>query len=89
MATHKSAEKRARQAIKRSARNGAAKNALKTFEKTLKKALSEKDAKKATEALRKLTSRFDKAAQKGVMHAKTASRKIGRLSRQVSALLGK
>ncbi len=89
MATHKSSEKRARQTVKRTARNNGKKSALKTFEKNLLKAIAQKDPKLAAEALRTLASKFDKAAQKGVVHMKTASRKLSRLSKQVSSIVSK
>lgn len=41
------------------------------------------DAKKALQAF---MSTMDKAAQKGVIHIKRASRRVSRLSKQVSAL---
>jgi small subunit ribosomal protein S20 len=86
MATHKSAEKRARQATKRSARNSGLKSALKTFEKKVRVAYEKKDAKAALEALKKFAAEFDKAASKGVVHAKQAARKISRLSKLVQNL---
>lgn len=89
MATHKSAEKRARQAVKRSTRNTGAKAAVKTFEKKLRKAIEAKDPKMAITALKDFSKSIDKAAQKGILHVKTASRKISRLSKQVSSLVTK
>ena len=86
MATHKSAEKRARQSLKKEERNTGTKNAIKTFEKKVRTALATKDAKAAGDALVGFASKIDKAAQKGIIPRKTASRKISRLSTQVSAL---
>ncbi len=89
MATHKSAEKRARQSIKRNQRNTQALGAVRTFEKKVRTALAGGDAKSATEFLAAYMSKITKAAQKGVVHSKTASRKIGRLSERVSKLAAK
>ncbi len=86
MATHKSSEKRARQDIKKSANNQKTLGAVRTAEKKLRTALAAKDAKASAELLKAYASRVDKAASKGVVHAKTASRKIARLSKQASAL---
>ncbi len=84
MATHKSAEKRARQSTKRAARNTSIKSALKTFEKKVRSAYQKKDAKAALSALKTFVSELDKAASKGVIHARNAARKVSRLSKLVS-----
>ena len=84
MATHKSAEKRARQSVKIEARNQSLRSALKTFEKRVRSAVEKKDKKLAAEALKTFVSAFDKAASKGIVHAKKAARKVGRLSELVS-----
>jgi small subunit ribosomal protein S20 len=86
LATHKSAEKRARQTIRRTATNTSVTSALKTFEKRVREAYEKKDAKEALSALKVLASQFDKAASKGVVHAKKAARKVGRLSKLISSL---
>lgn len=86
MATHKSAEKRARQAIKRNARNSQTLGAVRTFEKKLRAALAGNDKASAATLLSDYTSKMTKAATKGAVHAKTASRKIARLAQRVSAL---
>ena len=85
MATHISAEKRARQTVRRTTRNDSVKSALKTFEKRVRTAIEGKDPKAALDALKTLSSQFDKAATKGIIHAKKAARKIGRLTKLVSA----
>lgn len=87
MANHKSAEKRARQSTKRRDRNSKAKSTVRTWEKKLRKAVAAKDTKVAQELLREFSSRIDKAAQKGIVHVKAASRKVGRISAQISALV--
>ena len=73
MATHASAEKRNRQRIKRTAKNKAAKSALRTHVKKARAALTPEAALKATSAL-------DRAASKGVIPAKRASRVKGRIA---------
>lgn len=86
MATHKSSEKRARQDIKKSATNQKTLNGVRTAEKKLRTAIASKDAKTATDLLKNFSSKIDKAASKGVLHAKTAARKVARVSKQVSTL---
>ncbi len=86
MATHKSAEKRARQTKRRTARNTTISSALKTFEKKVRDAYDKKDPKAAVAALQVLASHVDKAASKGVVHAKKAARKVGRLSKLVASI---
>jgi small subunit ribosomal protein S20 len=84
LATHISAEKRARQTIKRTNRNDTTKSALNTYEKRVRTAVEAKDPKAALAALKTFAAHFDKAASKGIVHAKRASRKISRLSQLVS-----
>ena len=49
-------------------------------------ALASGDATKSAEAFRAVTSELHSAAQRGLMHKATASRKISRLSKRVKAL---
>jgi small subunit ribosomal protein S20 len=86
LATHKSSEKRARQATKISARNTQTKNSVRSFEKKVRTAIAAKDAKAAQQLLKDYTSKAGKAAQKGVIHPKAISRTISRLASQISAL---
>lgn len=86
MATHKSSEKRARQDIKKTANNQKTLSSVRTAEKKLRTAIAAKDAKTSAELLKKFSSTIDKAASKGVIPAKTASRKISRVSAQISSL---
>jgi len=87
VANHPSAEKRNRQRIKRTARNRAVKSAVRTQVKDVREALAAKDPKAAQEALAVAIKGLDKAAGKGALARKAASRRVGRLSRQVHLLL--
>jgi small subunit ribosomal protein S20 len=87
VANHPSAEKRNRQRIKRTARNRAVKSAVRTQVKDVRTALAAKDPKAAKEALALAVKALDKAAGKGAVPKKAASRKIGRMAAQVHALL--
>jgi len=75
-----SAEKRNRQRIKRRARNVFHLSTLRTYVKRVRTAIDAKDAGRAKEALAAAAKVIDKAAQKGVIDRKTASRKISRLT---------
>jgi small subunit ribosomal protein S20 len=86
LATHKSAEKRARQSTKKRARNRMTKSSVATAERKLRQALTDGNFSLASDQLKLFTSRIAKAARKGVLHLKAASRKISRLSSQVAAL---
>lgn len=89
MADHKSAAKRARQTVRRSLRNSNGKAQVRTWEKKLRIAVEKKDLKAAETLLREFSSVIGKAAQKGIVHVKSASRKVGRISKQLSALSSK
>ncbi len=80
LAQHKSAAKRARQAVRKNKVNSERKSKVRTGEKTLLSALKKKEVTAVPELLSKYTSQIMKAAQKGAVNKKTASRKISRLS---------
>jgi small subunit ribosomal protein S20 len=86
VANHPSAEKRNRQRIKRTARNRSIKSAVRTHMKTVRAAIEAKDPKAAKAALAEATVAIDKAAGKGAVPAKSASRKVSRLSAAVHKL---
>ncbi len=81
-----SAIKKQRQSIKRKARNSFVKTTLKTKTKSLLALIEEQNTEKAAEQLKVVVSAFDKAATKGVIHKKNASRHISRLSKKVHNL---
>ena len=86
MANLKSAEKRNRQAQRRKARNVQVRTAVKTALKKARAAIAAKDPAMAKEAVRLATAVLSKAKSKGVLHAKSASRRIARLSHQLLAV---
>lgn len=86
MANHPSAEKRNRQRIKRTIKNRAVKSSVRTIVKRVRVALSASEKAAAQTALKVAIIALDKAASKGVIPKKTASRKISRLSAQVHKL---
>lgn len=86
MATHRSAEKRARQNKKRQRRNSSVKSGVKTRVKAVLGAVEGKKKEDARAELARAISVIDKAAAKGVLKRNTASRKISRLTRKVNRL---
>ena len=86
MANHKSAIKRARQNEKRRMRNKSSKTRIKNIVKSVRHTVSEKSNEAALAELDIAKSIIDTAAKKGVIHRKTASRKISRLSRLVNTI---
>lgn len=85
MANTKSAQKRNRQALKRRARNVAVRSQVRGALKKAREAFATKDPQKAQEALRAASATINKAASKGVLHARNASRRIARLTKAASA----
>lgn len=86
MATHKSAEKRDRQSLKRRERNSSGKSAIKTKIKSVLSALGSKDKEAASNALKVAVPALDKAAAKGVIHKRNASRRISRLTKKINTI---
>jgi small subunit ribosomal protein S20 len=89
LATHKSAEKRSKQAVKHQERNTAIKSKVKTNVKTVLSAVEGKDQAGAVSSLGKAIPEIAKAAAKGILHKRNASRKISRLTKKVNALTPK
>lgn len=80
MANTASSEKRNRQSIKRNARNTAVRSAVKTAVKKAREAIVAGDPAKMKDAISHATRMLDKAATKGVLHARNAQRRISRLA---------
>lgn len=79
MANTKSAQKRSRQTIRKTARNKSVLNAMKSSIKAAKASKTSKNADAG--AIKLAISTIMKAASKGVIHKKTASRYVSRLSK--------
>jgi small subunit ribosomal protein S20 len=84
LAIHKSALKRARQNEVRRLRNKSVRTRVKNIVKDVRLSVSENSKEAALKKLEIAKSNIDRAAQKGVIHKKTASRKISRLSKLVN-----
>ena len=81
MATHKSAAKRARQALSRAARNSMITTRVKTTTRVLRDALAKGDKTAAATALEVAAKQLRRAGSKGVLHKRTVSRRVSRLMR--------
>lgn len=86
MANTASARKRIRQTVKRNERNTARKSRMRTFVRKVEEAIAGGDAAVAKEALRQAQPEMQRAANQGVTHENTISRKISRLSKRIKAL---
>lgn len=86
MANHKSAIKRAGQNEIQHMRNKSVKTRIKSIVKNVRLAVSEKSSEAALKKLGDAKSIIDKAAKKGAIHTKTASRKISRLTKLVNTI---
>ena len=89
MANHPSAEKRNRQNKKKKVRNAAVRSQVHTQERKLEEAIENKDKAAVKDLLSKTISAISSAHSKGVLHKRTASRKIARLSRRAHKIIGK
>jgi small subunit ribosomal protein S20 len=83
MPQHKSPRKRLKQNAKREARNNYVKKTIKTL---AKKIHSDMPIEEKKELLIEVYSQLDKAAKKGVIHARTASRRKSRISLYLNKL---
>ena len=81
MANHKSALKRAIQNEIRRMRNKSTKTGIKKVTKEVRLSSKENSGEMTLKKLNTAQSLIDKAAKKGVIHKKTAARKISRLSK--------
>ncbi len=86
MANIKSAKKRIKVAAKKTLRNKMITSRVKTLVKKVVSAVALSDNEAANVALAPAVAAIDKAANKGVYHRKTASRKISRLTKSVNKL---
>jgi small subunit ribosomal protein S20 len=86
LANHKSALKRAGQNEIRRMRNRSVKTRVKTVVKQVRQAVSENSTDSMNASLEAAQATIDKAAKKGVLHKRTAARKISRLARMTQTV---
>ena len=86
MAQHKSAKKRIRRNARRQTLNKSRVSKMRTLTKKVETAISAVDKKAAMAALKAAQPELHRTADKGIIHKKTASRKLSRLSGRIKAL---
>jgi len=86
MANTRSAKKAVRKIERKTEVNRARKTRMRNFLRKVEEALTSGDSKAASVALQAAQPEIMRAAQKGVLHKNTASRKVSRLAARVKAL---
>ncbi|MGC4089699.1 MAG: 30S ribosomal protein S20 [Polyangiaceae bacterium] len=86
MANHASADKRNRQRIVRTSRNRAITSSVRTAVKRARAAIAGGDVKAATEVVKAASKALAKAASKGVVHDRAASRVTSRIQSALAKL---
>ena len=86
MANTSSAKKAARQMIRRTDVNKSRRSRIKSEIRAVEEAIKAGDQTKAHAALAAAEPVLARNAQKGLMHKKTASRKVSRLAQRVKAM---
>ncbi len=86
MANTSSAKKAVRKIERRTAINKSRRTQMRTYLRKVEEALASGDAAAATAAFGAAAPLLMRAAQKGIVHKNTASRKVSRLSKRVKAL---
>lgn len=86
MANTKSAKKMVRKIARRTAINKARRSRMRTFVRRVEEAIAAGDKSAAEKALREAQPEIARAAQKGILHRNTSSRKVSRLSQRIKAM---
>lgn len=86
MANTRSAKKMVRKIAQRTEVNTARRSRMRTFVRKVEEAIEAGDKKLAAAALKEAQPEIMRAAQKGVLHKSTSSRKVSRLSARIKAM---
>ena len=86
MANTKSAKKAVRQITRRTAANKARRSHMRTSVRKVEEAIASGNKEAAQAALREAEPTMVRTAQKGLLHSRTASRKVSRLAKRISAM---
>ncbi len=86
MANTTSAKKATRKIARRAAVNRNRKSRVRTYLRKVEEAIATGDQAAATAALKAAEPELMRAAQKGVVHKNTASRKVSRLAARVKSI---
>ena len=87
MANTKSATKAARQAVRRTAVNKSRASQVKSYVRKVEEAIASGDKEAAKAALAAAQPVLMRSSQKRVLHKKTASRKVSRLTARLKAMV--
>jgi small subunit ribosomal protein S20 len=86
MANTKSAKKASRKIARRTEVNKARRSRMRSYVRQVEDAIAGGDRTKALTALKAAEPELMRAAQRGVVHKKNASRKVSRLTHQIGKL---
>jgi small subunit ribosomal protein S20 len=86
MANTVSAKKMTRKIAKRTAINRSRRSRMRTFIRKVEEAIASGNQAEAAAALRVAEPEMMRAAQKGILHGNTASRKVSRLAHRIKTL---
>ena len=86
MANTKSAKKATRQTTRRTEMNKARRTRLRSSVRKVEEAIASGDKAAATAALKAAEPVIARTAQKGIVHRKTASRKVSRLVKRIGTM---
>ena len=86
MANTRSAKKMVRKIAQRTEVNMARRSRMRSFIRKVETAIDAGDKKTAADALKAAQPEIMRAAQKGILHKNTSSRKMSRLSARIKAM---
>jgi small subunit ribosomal protein S20 len=86
MANTKSAKKAVRQTIRRTAINKTRRTEMRGSVRKVEEAIASGNKEAAQAALKEAEPVMARTAQQGIQHRRTASRKVSRLSKRISAM---
>jgi small subunit ribosomal protein S20 len=86
MANTKSAKKATRKIARRTEVNKSRRSRMRQYVRKVEEAIASGDANVAKAALKAAEPEMIRAAQRGVVHRNTASRKVSRLSHQIAKI---
>jgi small subunit ribosomal protein S20 len=86
MANTKSAKKAARQTVRRTETNKVRRSRFKSSVRKVEEAIASGNKEAAAAALKAAEPVMARTSQKGIVHRKTASRKVSRLAKRVGAM---
>ncbi|HSD92589.1 MAG TPA: 30S ribosomal protein S20 [Methyloceanibacter sp.] len=86
MANTKSAKKAARQTVRRTETNKTRRSRFKSSVRKVEEAIASGNKEAAAAALKAAEPVMVRTSQKGIVHRKTASRKVSRLAKRIGAM---